>query len=182
MLSLGQYCCWPVHSSVTAGTLLLAQYLLTREGEVALLLFTAQPSAAPLLSLLLHVLHAVTSLGAVEGRSVCHFLRTVPLPISSSSPASTSGRAARAIRLAAPLNVEQVRERCDFLVHFIRSGGVLGRVCFAFSSGPDREIKDVMVEVNGDDEERSGGGKNDHVRTVAHALTATHKDRPRGEH
>ena len=84
-----------------------------REGEVALLLFTAQPSAAPLLSLLrLHVLHAVTSLIAVVGGAVCHFLRTVPLPLSSSasSPASAE-RAARAIRLAAPLNVEQVRMR-----------------------------------------------------------------------
>ena len=86
-----------------------------REGEVALLLLlTVQPSAAPLLSLLrLHVLHAVTSLIAVVGGAVCHFLRTVPFRLSSSassSPASAE-RAARAIRLAAPLNVEQVRMR-----------------------------------------------------------------------
>ena len=118
MLSLGQYCCWPVRPLVrhcwhtVAGAVSLDE---GREGEVAvaLLLFTAQPSAAPLLSLLrLHVLHAVTSLGAVEGGAVCHFLRTVPLPLSSSasSPASAE-RAARAIRLAAPLNVEQVRMR-----------------------------------------------------------------------
>ena len=124
MLSLGQYCCWPVRPLVrhcwhtVAGAVSLDE---GREGEVALLLlFTVQPSAAPLLSLLrLHVLHAVTSLGAAEGREavappspVCHFLRTVPLPLSSSasSPASAE-RAARAIRLAAPLNVEQVRMR-----------------------------------------------------------------------
>ena len=117
MLSLGQYCCWPVRPLVrhcwhtVAGAVSLDE---GREGEVALLLlFTAQPSAAPLLSLLrLHVLHAVTSLIAVVGGAVCHFLRTVPLPLSSSasSPASAE-RAARAIRLAAPLNVEQVRMR-----------------------------------------------------------------------
>ena len=118
MLSLGQYCCWPVRPLVrhcwhtVAGAVSLDE---GREGEVALLLlFTAQPSAAPLLSLLrLHVLHAVTSLGAVEGGAVCHFLRTVPFRLSSSatsSPASAE-RAARAIRLAAPLNVEQVRTR-----------------------------------------------------------------------
>ena len=56
------------------------------------------------------------------------------------------------------------------MVHFIRSGDGLGRVCWSSISAPDGEIGNVMVEVNGDEERRSGG-KNDHVRTVDRALT-----------
>ena len=109
-----------VHSSVTAGTLLLAQYLLTREGKgrsrccCCSQCSLQQPRYYRCCGCMFYTLSRRSERWweAPRPSPVCHFLRTVPLPLSSSasSPASAE-RAARAIRLAAPLNVEQVRMR-----------------------------------------------------------------------